>query len=158
MYTPTTIKKVIAYVTNKDELMVFTHTDFPEAGIQVPAGTVEESEEPSEAVLRETYEESGVQGVRMIELLGIYQYNMAPERDEIQERYVYHLELTEPTSSTWRHWEMYSSTSKHPIAFDFYWLKLDGSDLDLADSQGYFLPKLTQKTKKSGYSKNHLSQ
>ncbi|MBW4675731.1 MAG: NUDIX domain-containing protein [Desmonostoc geniculatum HA4340-LM1] len=90
MSTQSTIKKVIAYVTNKDELMVFTHTDFPEAGVQVPAGTIEENEQASEAVLREIYEESGVKGVRIIELLGIYQYNMAPYRDEIQERYVYH--------------------------------------------------------------------
>ncbi|MBN3899877.1 MAG: NUDIX domain-containing protein [Nostoc sp. NOS(2021)] len=128
-------------MTNKDELMVFTHTEFPEAGVQVPAGTVEESEEPSEAVLREIYEESGV------ELLGIYEYNMAPYRDEIQERYVYHLELTEPTPSTWRYWEMHSSTSKNSIAFDFYWVRLDGSDLGLAGGQGYFLSKLVHKIK-----------
>ncbi|MDZ8083994.1 MAG: NUDIX domain-containing protein [Nostoc sp. DedQUE12b] len=89
MSNKTIIKKVLAYVTKKNELMVFTHTNFPEAGVQVPAGTVEEDEEPSEAVLREIYEESGVKGVRIIELLGIYQYNMTPYRDEIQERYVY---------------------------------------------------------------------
>ncbi|MDM9581372.1 NUDIX domain-containing protein [Nostoc sp. GT001] len=149
MSTQPLIKKAIAYVTNKDGLMVFTHTDFPEAGVQVPAGTVEESEEPSEAVLREIYEESGVKGVRIIELLGIYQYNMTPYRDEIQERYVYHLELTQPTPSTWRHWEIHSSTSKNPIAFDFYWVKLDSSNLGLAGGQGYFLSKLVHKIKKS---------
>ncbi|WP_414569719.1 NUDIX hydrolase [Nostoc sp. CCY 9925] len=151
MATKSTTKKVIAYVTNKDKLMVFTHTDFPEAGVQVPAGTVEESEEPSEAVVREIYEESGVKGVRLIELLGIYQYDIAPSREEIQERYVYHLELTEPTLSTWRHWEMHSNINKKSIDFDFYWLKLDGSDLDLAGGQGYFLPKLAHKIKKSNY-------
>ncbi|MDZ8107313.1 MAG: NUDIX domain-containing protein [Nostoc sp. DedQUE12a] len=151
MATKSTTKKVIAYVTNKDKLMVFTHTDFPKAGVQVPAGTVEESEEPSEAVVREIYEESGVKGVRLIELLGIYQYDMAPYREEIQERYVYHLELTEPTLSTWRHWEIHSSINKKSIAFDFYWLKLDGSDLDLAVGQGYFLPKLAHKIKKSNH-------
>ncbi|MBD2412123.1 NUDIX domain-containing protein [Nostoc calcicola FACHB-3891] len=123
-------------------------TDFPEAGVQVPAGTIEENEQASEAVLREIYEESGVKGVRIIELLGIYQYNMAPYRDEIQERYVYHLELTEPTPSTWRHWEMHSSTNKKSVTFDFYWLNLDGSDLNLAGGQGYFLPKLAHKLKK----------
>ncbi|QKQ74778.1 NUDIX domain-containing protein [Nostoc sp. TCL240-02] len=152
MSTQPTTKKAIAYVTNKDELMVFRHTDFPEAGVQVPAGTVEESEEPSEAVLREIYEESGVKGVRIIELLGIYQYNMAPYRDEIQERYVYHLELTEPTPSTWQYWEMHSNISKNSIAFDFYWVKLDGSDLGLAGGQGYFLSKLAHKIKKNGNS------
>ncbi|MEH2049242.1 NUDIX hydrolase [Nostoc sp.] len=147
MPTQSTTKKAIAYITKNDELMVFTHTDFPEAGVQVPAGTVEENEEPSEAVLREIYEESGVKGVRILELLGIYQYNMAPDRDEIQERYVYHLELTQSTPSTWQHWEIHSSTSKNSIAFDFYWIKLDGSDLGLAGGQGYFLSKLAHKIK-----------
>ncbi len=149
MSTQPLIKKAIAYVTNKDELMVFTHTDFPEAGVQVPAGTVEESEEPSEAVLREIYEESGVKGVRILEFLGIYQYNMTPYQNEIQERYVYHLELTQSTPSTWRHWEIHPSTRKNPIAFDFYWVKLDSSNLGLAGGQGYFLSKLVHKIKNS---------
>ncbi|MEH2168596.1 MAG: NUDIX domain-containing protein [Nostoc sp.] len=115
---------------------------------------MEESEEPSETVLREIYEESGVKGVRIIELLGIYQYNMTPYRNEIQERYVYYLELTQPTPSTWRHWEIHPSTSKNSISFDFYWVRLDGSDLGLAGGQGYFLSKLVDKTKNSGDSAN----
>ncbi|MEH1916732.1 NUDIX hydrolase [Nostoc sp.] len=154
MSTQPIIKKAIAYVTNKDELMVFTHTDFPDAGVQVPAGTVEESEEPSEAVLREVYEESGVKGVCIIELLGIYQYNMTPYRNEIQECYVYHLELTQSTPPTWRHWEIHPSTSKNPIAFDFYWVKLDSSNVALAGGQGHFLSKLVRKIKNSGFSTN----
>ncbi|MDZ7953110.1 NUDIX hydrolase [Nostoc sp. DedQUE09] len=145
MSNKTIIKKVLAYVTKKNKLMVFTHTDFPEAGMQVPAGTVEEGEEPSEAVLREIYEESGVKGVQIIELLGIYQYNMTPYRDEVQERYVYHLELTQSTPSTWRHWEIHPSTSKNPIAFDFYWVKLDSSNLGLADVKVIFYLSLLTK-------------
>ncbi|MEH2151636.1 hypothetical protein [Nostoc sp.] len=105
-------------------------------------------------MLREIYEESGIKGVRIIELLGIYQYNMTPYRNEIQERYVYHLELTQSTPSTWRHWEMHPSTNKNPIAFDFYWVKLDRSNLGLAGDQGYFLSKLVHKIKNSGDSVN----
>ena len=33
-------RKVLAYVTRGDELLVFRHRDFPEAGLQVPAGTM----------------------------------------------------------------------------------------------------------------------
>ena len=47
------INKVLAYVTRGDRLLVFKHRDFPEAGLQVPAGTIEEGESPHDAVLRE---------------------------------------------------------------------------------------------------------
>jgi hypothetical protein len=36
---PTAIK-AIAYVVNKDEFVVFTYTNFSEAGVQVPFSTV----------------------------------------------------------------------------------------------------------------------
>ncbi len=39
-----TLKKVFAYITRGDKLLVFRHADFPEAGIQVPAGTAKEGE------------------------------------------------------------------------------------------------------------------
>ena len=39
-------RKVLAYITKGQEpnleLLVFEHKDFPEAGLQVPAGTIEE--------------------------------------------------------------------------------------------------------------------
>lgn len=49
------------------ELLLFEH---PSAGIQVPAGTVEIGEEPSDAALREGGEESGLEGLRVEEFLG----------------------------------------------------------------------------------------
>ncbi len=42
------------------ELLVFEHAGQPEAGLQVPGGTVEEGETPLEAVAREVLEESGL--------------------------------------------------------------------------------------------------
>ncbi len=38
--------KVYAYITHGHRLLVFSHRDFPEAGIQVPGGTMEEGEDP----------------------------------------------------------------------------------------------------------------
>ena len=35
------IQKVYAYITRAEQLLVFSHVDFPEAGIQVPGGTLE---------------------------------------------------------------------------------------------------------------------
>lgn len=55
-------EKVLAYITRRpDELLIFAHTEeYPDAGLQVPAGGVERGEEPAQAVLRETFEESGL--------------------------------------------------------------------------------------------------
>ena len=77
----TIVNKVLAYITRGDELLVFRHRYFPEAGLQVPAGTVEEGESPHDAVLREAYEESGLQQVRIVRSLGRYFHNAAPYRD-----------------------------------------------------------------------------
>jgi 8-oxo-dGTP diphosphatase len=52
--------KVMAYITHHHHLLVFRHLGAPEAGIQVPAGKVEEQEQAEDAVLREAYEETGL--------------------------------------------------------------------------------------------------
>jgi NUDIX domain-containing protein len=53
--------KAFAYITNRNRLLVFIHPFAPEAGIQVPAGTIKADERPKEAVLREAFEETGCQ-------------------------------------------------------------------------------------------------
>ena len=64
------VHKVAAYITCNHQLLVFSHTDFPEAGIQVPAGTVGEGESFDEAVLREAYEETGLPDLSIESYLG----------------------------------------------------------------------------------------
>jgi NUDIX domain len=49
--------KVFAYITHCNRLLVFVHPFAPEAGIQIPAGTIKANERPEEAVLREAFEE-----------------------------------------------------------------------------------------------------
>ena len=78
------IHKVFAYITNGHRLLVFRHTDFPEAGIQVPAGTVKPNERLEIAVLREAYEETGLQGLTIRRYLGDQIRNMEDVgKDEI---------------------------------------------------------------------------
>jgi 8-oxo-dGTP pyrophosphatase MutT (NUDIX family) len=56
-----TIEKVTAFITRPSQdghdLLLFQH---PHAGIQVPAGTVENGETPQQAVVREAAEETGL--------------------------------------------------------------------------------------------------
>ncbi len=71
------IKKVTAFITRRlreeADLLLFEH---PDAGIQLPAGTVEVAEQPSEAVIREAAEETGLTGLTMIKLLGRQSYSL----------------------------------------------------------------------------------
>ena len=64
------VEKVVAYVTSGDRLLVFRHVHEPEAGIQVPAGTVEPGESPDDAVIREAHEETGLAGLTIRRYLG----------------------------------------------------------------------------------------
>lgn len=67
----TKIEKVTAFVTRETdhglELLLFKH---PYAGIQIPAGTVEPNESPEKAVIREVQEETGLNEVEILSLLG----------------------------------------------------------------------------------------
>jgi 8-oxo-dGTP pyrophosphatase MutT (NUDIX family) len=65
------LPKVTAFLTRNDregtELLLFRH---PNAGIQIPAGTVEEGESFEQAVLREVAEETGLANVRVVKMIG----------------------------------------------------------------------------------------
>ena len=134
--------KVFAYVTRGKELLVFRHRDFPEAGIQVPGGSIEDGEEPEQAALRELREESGLTEVRMIGLVGRYLYNPAHLADEVHDRYVYHLELSGPAGESWLHYETDPSDGGPPLAFCFFWMSLQDPELQLAGGRGDMLHRL----------------
>ncbi len=65
------LDKVTAFVTRArpfgPELLLLRH---PNAGVQVPAGTVEENEEIADAVLREAIEETGLTNVKIKRYVG----------------------------------------------------------------------------------------
>ena len=69
--TPGVLEKVTALVMRPgargDELLLFRH---PYVGIQIPAGSVDPGETPVVAVLRETFEETGLREVSIVEYLG----------------------------------------------------------------------------------------
>ncbi len=126
------MKKVVAYITFGDKLLVFNETGCPEAGVQVPAGTVEANEELPEAVLREAMEETGLEGLELVQYLGTKEIdgNKVACTGELHERHFFHLKCANPAPENWRHYEMFpSGPNKAPIAYDLYWVKKDEAKL-----------------------------
>lgn len=140
---PTVKEKVVAYITWGNALLVFSHPDFPEAGIQVPAGTMEPGESPEAAALREALEETGLDGLALVVPLGEYLYDITPfGKDELHHRHFFHLRCTEPAPQTWRRHEQSPSDGGGPIAFDFFWAPLPDGVPPLLAGQDALLPAL----------------
>lgn len=136
-----TVKKVVAYITRGDELLVFTHRDFPEAGVQVPAGTVEAGEALDAAVLREVHEETGLPptALRKPAYLGRRLWQAGPD---CHDRHFYQLVLTADAPESWLHYELHAGAGE-TFAFCFSWVKLDDPSLCLAGEQDALLDVLS---------------
>lgn len=102
-----TKRKVLAYVTKGEspdlELLVFEHKHIPEAGLQVPAGTVEETEMLQDALYREIFEETGI-GREDLSFIGqIHTYTYYLDGKIIaHERNIFHLAYV-GEQSEWEH-------------------------------------------------------
>ena len=59
------VEKVVAYITKGTSMFVFRHVH-SNAGIQVPAGTLELDETTEDGVLREAKEETGLSILRFV--------------------------------------------------------------------------------------------
>jgi 8-oxo-dGTP diphosphatase len=142
--TKVTREKVIAYITRGNKLLVFSHPHHPEAGIQVPAGTIEEGESPRDAVLREAREETGLHDLAIRAFLGVREVDVSPYGlEEIQRRHFFHLECHDETPATWRHYETDPGDgSPGPIEFELFWVQFPDEVPELTGDQGALLSRL----------------
>lgn len=111
--------RAYAYIVNSERLLLFRHPEAPEAGIQVPAGTIEAGEEPATAVMREAHEETGLAGLELERFLIQDVRDMtAWGVSELQHRWFYHLSLPGTPPDHWMHGEFApDGTLLHPFAF-----------------------------------------
>jgi 8-oxo-dGTP pyrophosphatase MutT (NUDIX family) len=144
--------KVFAYVTRGTKLLVFVEKGFESFGRQIPAGHVDVTETPEEAVLRETEEETGISNLRIIKFLGVKiddqrKYGL----EELHRRYFFQLECLEDTPENWSHEEKDPSiiTPQTPerIIFDIFWVNLNEGRPHLAEGHDAFLDELLQEKK-----------
>lgn len=143
--------KVVAYVTRGRDLLVFTQAKFPEAGTQVPAGTLEQGEDPAVGVLREIQEETGLELSSPV-LLEVYECDLRPWKEERHLRYVFHVVAPENTPDQWTHWERHASDGSDDIEFNLRWEDVFNMPEELAGYQGDVLAKLRQRFAEEGSS------
>jgi 8-oxo-dGTP pyrophosphatase MutT (NUDIX family) len=134
-------RKVLAYITKGQEpnleLLVFEHKDFPEAGLQVPGGTIEEDELVINALYREIFEETGL--VRdVLSFIGkIHKYNYYPQgKNTVHERNIFHLNYV-GEQVKWEH-RVVSDGQDNGLIFKFRFEPIDTLP-QLAGEQGQAL-------------------
>ncbi len=136
-------QKAFAYITHRGRLLVFRQPAFPEAGIQVPAGTVQDGEPLDVAVLREATEETGLTGLRLVRHLGNQTWEERGDgRDEVHHRAFYHLRYEGQPPETWQHWEMEPSGGTPPVRFALFWLPLPAGVPPLIAGHDAMIPQL----------------
>ena len=137
-------RKVFAYITHGDRLLLLAHPHAPEAGIQVPAGTLEPDESPEAGVLREAWEETGLGGLTLERFLGEQLRDMRDFNiDAVHQRYFFHLRCAGDPPARWRHWEAAPSDgSADSIEFELYWARLAGEIPPLIADHDWALPRL----------------
>lgn len=139
---PTLVKpvhKAYAYIVQFDRLLVFREPDFPEAGVQVPGGTVELGETYSQAALREAQEETGLSKLRLVRKLGLSQRDTEGTESNPIFDHFFHLTTNEILPESWQHVEERPSNGGDPILFEFYWIKLHAAQTELWPWQSRFL-------------------
>jgi len=139
------IPKVLAYITREGpagrEVLVFRHRDHPEAGVQIPGGTIDAGETPVDALHREILEETGLKSLRVIRQVAKEPFH-ATWRNEWQERNVFHLEAPAGCPGTWTH-SVTSGQEDKGLVFVFSWMTLADAAEMLQWGQGQWLDRLT---------------
>jgi 8-oxo-dGTP pyrophosphatase MutT (NUDIX family) len=142
-------RKAFAYVTHEhprlgQRLLVFSHPNAPEAGIQVPAGTMRPNESPEHAALREAREETGLDDLVLAGFLGERVHDASPfGRDELHHRSFFHLRYRGDPPAVWRNYEPDpdDGSPMKPL-FELFWAPLPDGVPELIADHGSLLPVL----------------
>jgi 8-oxo-dGTP pyrophosphatase MutT (NUDIX family) len=116
--------KVLAFITRhpptQRQVLVFAHRDYPQAGLQVPAGTVEDAEPIDRALWREIHEESGLQAAQ---LRLVRQLTEFPETGGRRYWHLYQLEAVTALPDQWLH-TVQGKGADQGLVFRYYWINL----------------------------------
>ena len=130
-------RKVYGYVTRikggQTEVLVFRHP-IPEAGIQIPKGTVNDAEDTYDAVIREIEEETGLKNFEVENLIAEDYW----ENDDgaIHNRFFYKIKV----SNVPNEWD-YKPTGggdEEGLTFRFFWIS-SKNEVELIRGHGDYL-------------------
>ena len=125
--------------------MLLAHPAHPEAGLQVPAGTIEKGETPIDGAQRELTEETGLADFQIQEFLGERVYDMRPfGKTEWHRRFFYHATFNGDAPARWQHLEHHSGAA--PILIELFWWNLADGIPSLIGGHGDMLHRLVQKS------------
>jgi ADP-ribose pyrophosphatase YjhB (NUDIX family) len=129
------------YVTRQGvrgpELLSFTHRDFPEAGIQVPAGGVKHGEDLETAMRRECLEETGISVIGHLRALGVQQ-SRSPSTGRDRITVFFHAEAAQDLPESWRH-VVGGTGGDHGLVFDCRFAPLADAAASLVEGQAEFV-------------------
>lgn len=136
-------RKVMCYITSGRKLLVFRQPQHPEAGIQVPGGSVEDGEAWDAAAAREAFEETGLANLNFIGCLGEAWRDMSDYgKNQIHQRRFYHFSVEAIAQERWQHWEAFSGDGQR-VLFELFWVTLDDVPQLIAE-QGAMLGQLAE--------------
>jgi 8-oxo-dGTP pyrophosphatase MutT (NUDIX family) len=129
-------RKVIVYITRErggeTQLLVFEHVDFPDAGAQVPKGTVEPGETLGSAVRREVREETGLTELDGLEFIGAITQTLFGAAEEWN-FFAIHADGKTTDREAWTH-RVQGKDEDEGMRFRYYWVALN-PELELAGRQ-----------------------
>ncbi len=118
------VRKAYAYIIRERagirEFLVFRHRDFPEAGIQVPRGTMLPDEPPAAAVLREAREETGLRDVTVVRPLAV-DIELQPDGTR-HERHFFELAAPAHPPDAWEH-VVTGEGEDNGLVFCYFWAR-----------------------------------
>ena len=142
--------KVFAYITQGARLLVFRERGFEGFGLQIPAGSPHEEEALERAVLRESQEETGLEGLRIVAYLGSVSADQTKYGiNEIHDRHFYHLAYDGIARDTWEHIEadpsMVTESTPEVIVFELRWIDISLEIPALAEGHDAYLGTLLER-------------
>lgn len=131
--------KAYAYIIRSSnqgtKFLVFTQQGHPEAGVQIPGGTIDEGESPQSALIREIEEESGLANLTDFEEIGTIEY-FHPQKKELHFRHFFVVKAPRNVPESWSH-TVTSGINDSGLVFNYFWIKASETST-LAGEQGIF--------------------
>lgn len=131
------VKKVYGYITRvregKTEILVFRHSN-PEAGIQIPKGTVEPEESTYHAVIREVKEETGLKDLKVKNLIAEDYWRN--DDSVIHHRFFYQINILNAPDQ-WDY-EPTGGGDEEGLTFHYFWIS-SKDEVELVRGHGGYL-------------------